>query len=175
MSIRKNKRFAINPVGRPNSDINVTPLVDVVLVLLIIFMVVTPLLEKDIEIRVPALEQVDEVNEVPPNQLVVSITPDGQYAINSEKVADTDYVERLKRVLAARAAGDRLVFFMADESTNYGKLVHALDGAKKAGAETLGMMTEVPDTPAAVPGTEGTPAPPAVGAPPAPPTPAPAP
>ena len=64
--------------GRPNSDINVTPLVDVVLVLLIIFMVVTPLLEKDIEVRVPDDTEQDVQPEDPQDQLVVSIDESGQ-------------------------------------------------------------------------------------------------
>jgi biopolymer transport protein TolR len=150
MAHRKHKRFSISPAKGPNSDINVTPLVDVVLVLLIIFMVVTPLLEKDIEVKVPTTETVEQVEEVPQNQLVVSITPDGQLKINSELVSLEAYVDQLKRVLAARPAGEKLVFFTADDSTNYGKLVAALDGAKAAGAETLGMMTTPPETTAAV-------------------------
>src|SRR5438093_7892333 len=163
--------------GNPNSEINVTPLVDVVLVLLIIFMVVTPLLEKDIEVRVPDTEQVDTMTEMPADQVVVSLDPTGQLAINADKISDADYVERLKRIMAAKAAGDRLVFFMADDTTNYGKLITALDGAKQAGAETLGMMTEKPG--AETPGSNGPPpppgapgeAPPTPPQPPAPPTP----
>ena len=69
--MRHHRKLAVQPAGRVNSDINITPLVDVVLVLLIIFMVVTPLLEKDIGVRVPATEQVEERTEVPPDQLVV--------------------------------------------------------------------------------------------------------
>ena len=139
------RKFFVNPGGRPNSDINVTPLVDVVLVLLIIFMVVTPLLEKDISVRVPATEQVETQQEVPPEQVVVGIDPEGVITINTEKIEPPQYVERLKRILAARAPGDKVVFFMPDEKANYGKLVAALDGAKQAGAETLGMMTEIPE------------------------------
>jgi biopolymer transport protein ExbD len=120
------------------------------------------------------------MSEVPPDQLVVGITAEGQLTINTEQIADTDYIERLKRVLAAKAAGDKLVFFMADDKTNYGKLITALDGAKQAGAETLGMMTEIPEAAPAppgeppgdvptVPGAETPPTPPTPPAPPAPP------
>ena len=80
------RRLTVKPATRPNSDINITPLVDVVLVLLIIFMVVTPLLEKDIGVRVPATEQVEEKTEVPPDQLVVHIEASGELSINQEKV-----------------------------------------------------------------------------------------
>src|SRR5438309_972458 len=102
-------------LGGVKSDINVTPLVDVCLVLLIIFMVVTPLLEKDIEVRVPDTEQVETMTEMPADQVVVSLDPKGQLSINAEKISDADYVEKLKRIMAAKAAGDRLVFFMADD------------------------------------------------------------
>ena len=146
---------AIEPGVGPNSDINVTPLVDVVLVLLIIFMVVTPLLEKDIEVRVPDTEKVEDVTEVPPDQIVVGITPGGEISINKEKVADAEYMTKLTKFISAKHKGERLVFFMPDEKTNYAKLVTALDGARQAGAETLGMMTE--DAPGPGGGTPGAP------------------
>jgi biopolymer transport protein ExbD len=145
--------------SQPNSEINVTPLVDVVLVLLIIFMVVTPLLEKDIEVKVPDTEKTEDVTEVPPDQIVVGITPAGEISINMEKIPDEEYVPKLKRILNAKHKGDKLVFFMPDVKTNYAKLVTALDGARQAGAETLGMMTEdIPVPNQGMPGpTDGTP------------------
>jgi biopolymer transport protein ExbD len=163
MSLKKKVRFGVQPAGRPNSEINVTPLVDVVLVLLIIFMVVTPLLEKDIEVRVPDDTEEVSQDEVPPNQLVVALDAAGNITINNEKIAEGDYENRLHRMLNARP-DDKTVFFTADDRANYGKLVNALDGAKKAGASPLGMVTEpMPAAAAAAPG----------GAPPAPPPPAP--
>ncbi len=136
------RKIALVPTGRPNSDINVTPLVDVMLVLLIIFMVVTPLMEKDIPVRIPETEQVAEPSAVPPSQLVVSVTGAGEIFLNSEKVAESALGERLARVLAARAHGDRLVFFNADDQAPYALLIRGLDAARRAGAETLAMMTE---------------------------------
>ncbi|MBM4379208.1 MAG: biopolymer transporter ExbD [Deltaproteobacteria bacterium] len=146
---RKQKKFAVQLGGRPNSDINITPLVDVVLVLLIIFMVVTPLLEKDLEVRVPSTEQVEVTADVPPDQLVVSVSKDGKLSLNSEELPAAEYENRLARALAAKKPGERLVFFLADDSSQYGALVTALDGARRAGAETLGMMTEPPSAEAA--------------------------
>ncbi len=126
----------------PNSDINITPLVDVVLVLLIIFMVVTPLLEKDIDVRVPDTEELQNPEEVPQDQLVVSIAKTGKISINAEQVSEADYVEKLTRLVAGKPRGEKLVFFTADDGANYGKLVTLLDGARQAGAETLGMATQ---------------------------------
>ncbi len=156
------RKFAIKPASQPNSDINITPLVDVVLVLLIIFMVVTPLLEKDIEVKVPESQQVEEQSEVPPDQLVVSLDKDGALAINTEKVSDEEYAEKIKRMVAAKAKGERVVFFTADDQTNYAKLVAALDGARKGGAEVLGMATDKIEAPKGpeVPASPDAPAPP---------------
>src|SRR5690242_13129745 len=98
--MRHHRKLHVQPAGRVNSDINITPLVDVVLVLLIIFMVVTPLLEKDIGVRVPATEQVEEKTEVPPDQLVVHIDTSGELSINQEKVPRAEYIDRLRTILA---------------------------------------------------------------------------
>ena len=137
------------------TGINVTPMVDVVLVLLIIFMVVTPLLEKDIEVKIPDSEQVDTPDEMPEGQLVVSLNASGKVAINTVEISDEEYVKRLERMIAAKPKGERLVFFMPDDGVNYGKLIAAIDGARSAGAETLGMMTELPPAaPTAPAGTE---------------------
>ncbi|MGQ0504928.1 MAG: ExbD/TolR family protein [Myxococcaceae bacterium] len=154
----KRKKFTIRPSSRPNSDINVTPLVDVVLVLLIIFMVVTPLLEKDIDVKVPETEQLEDPTETPPqDQLIVALAADGKIAINNEPVTEEEYVNSLKRKVHAKQKGDRLVFFMAEEKTNYASLIKALDGARVAGADTLGMMTETSELSAQQPGTTPTP------------------
>jgi biopolymer transport protein TolR len=142
---RKMRRLAIKPQNPPNSDINVTPLIDVVLVLLIIFMVVTPLLEKNIDVRVPDTEKTETPDEVP-DQLVVRITPEGDLKINYDKVTPEEYVDKLRAIIdKKRKPDDKVVFFIADDKTNYARLVTALDGAKQAGAVALGMMTELPD------------------------------
>jgi biopolymer transport protein ExbD len=130
--------------GQPSADINITPLVDVVLVLLIIFMVVTPLLEKDINVRVPTTEQVEEKSEVPPDQLVVFAEASGELQINQQKVPRAEYIDRLRSMLSRKAPNDKVVFVVAEETTPYGALMGVIDGAKQAGAETIGMATELP-------------------------------
>src|SRR5215468_397510 len=106
--LHKRRKYAISE-GRPNSDINVTPLVDVVLVLLIIFMVVTPLLEKDIMVRVPDEDQPEEVQpEDLQDQLVVTIDEQGGIKLNSEFLSDDDYQTRIKRALAAKPYDEKL-------------------------------------------------------------------
>jgi biopolymer transport protein ExbD/biopolymer transport protein TolR len=142
--------------AKPNSEINVTPLVDVVLVLLIIFMVLTPLLEKDIEIKVPQTEEVETTAEVPPDQLVVGVSAKGEITINNQPVKLEDYPNEIKKLLDPKAEKDRLVFFMADDEANYGTTVTILDKTKLAGAITLGMMTQIPEAVATPPGVDPT-------------------
>jgi biopolymer transport protein TolR len=141
--MKKSKKIAVAPATGPNTDINVTPLVDVVLVLLIIFMVVTPLLEKDIVVAVPNTDKVEVMDEVPPDQLVVKLLASGDVTINGDKVEEADYVGRLETVFKKKPnPRDRIVFVVAEDGANYGKMVHLLDGARQAGADTLGLMTD---------------------------------
>jgi len=157
---RKRRKISVKPQGGLNSDINITPMVDVVLVLLIIFMVVTPLLEKDIEVKVPESEKLEQIDDVPADQLVVTVAESGELKINLDVMPSQEvYVEKLTKMLNSKKKGDKLVFFTADDKTNYAKLVGALDGARQAGAETLGMATDKIEAAGAAPGTEGAPAP----------------
>lgn len=128
-------------------DINVTPLVDVVLVLLIIFMVVTPLLEKNIPVRTPNSEKVEQATEVPPDQLVVYVDKAGKMRLNSESVALVELSAKLRAKLDSRPSSDRVVFIVADDSARYSALVSVLDAAKNAGADVLGFATDPPEVP----------------------------
>ena len=131
------------PQGAPNSDINVTPLVDVVLVLLIIFMVMTPLMEKDIEVKVPETEETTEEQVDSSNQLVVEIDQAGTMKLNSEPVNLTDLTDRLQKALVNRKREEKVVFFTASKAAPYPKLVDALDAARRADEKViLGMATE---------------------------------
>lgn len=150
--------------GEP--EVNVTPLVDVVLVLLIIFMVVTPLVERELKVATPPMEQVDQPQAIPEQQVMLAVRADGTLLINDEVVPAAELKGRLERVLAARA--DKLLFFQADDAASYEVAVAALDDAKAAGAKTIGMLTEpLPEAPAEP--TEPGPPPPEPPAPPAPP------
>lgn len=140
---RKRRRLSLGGKGSGSQgDINVTPLVDVVLVLLIIFMVVTPLLEKNIPVRTPNSEKVEQVTEVPPDQLVVYVDKSGELRVNNDKVLLADLVAKLRSKLEPRAASDRIVFIVADDLLRYSTLVSVLDAAKQAGADVLGFATD---------------------------------
>jgi biopolymer transport protein TolR len=137
--------FVVKRVGVLNADINMTPLVDVVLVLLIIFMVLSPLLEKDIRLALPSTEKVEDTTEVPPEQIIVKISAAGELTLNGEKIAPEAYVPSLTGKLSSRA--DKTVFVLAEDAANYARLVFALEGAKAAGATILGMATDAPTPP----------------------------
>ena len=121
---------------------NVTPLVDVVLVLLIIFMVVTPLLTKKFWLNVPKKNEKTEQQPPPDNQKPVVLTyrADGTIRLNSEPVERADLVDRITRVLAAR--GDSVIFFDAESEADYGGAVAVMDLARGGGAATIAVLTE---------------------------------
>lgn len=135
--------MAITVGGSKNgvrADINVTPLVDVVLVLLIIFMVLTPSTLKHLTANVP--KKPDEATPPTPSDtsIVVEYTSNRELSINSEPIA----VEALAPKLIERLRGSRqkVVFFKADDETPYGDVVRLMDVARGVGAQTLAVVTQ---------------------------------
>ncbi|SRR5216684_801783 len=126
--------------GAVRSDINITPLVDVVLVLLIIFMVATPMLIKDLDLTVPEKAETQIASPTTANQVVVSVTKEGLVQINREPVLESQLNEKIHDLMTARS--DKLVFFDIDEDANYGEAIHVMDVVRGAGAKTLGIMTK---------------------------------
>ena len=132
--------FGSSSGGSVRSDINITPLVDVVLVLLIIFMVATPMLIKDLDLTVPEKAETQIASPTTANQVVVSVTKEGQVQINREPVLESQLNEKIHDLMTARS--DKLVFFDIDEDANYGEAIHVMDVVRGAGAKTLGIMTK---------------------------------
>ena len=131
------------PKGRVTPQMNVTPLVDVVLVLLIIFMVVTPLLTKKFWLHVPKKEEAAEPTPPNPNEqkpVVLTYRKDGVIKLNSDQVALDDLGARLRPILASR--GDGVVFFDAESDADYGEAVRVMDVARGAGATNIAVVTE---------------------------------
>jgi biopolymer transport protein ExbD/biopolymer transport protein TolR len=125
-------------------QMNVTPLVDVVLVLLIIFMVITPLLAKTFWIHTPKQEkeevEAQEVQQDPTPPLVLRVGVDRTLQLNGSTVGFEELPERLRRVFAART--DHIVFFDADDQAAYGFVVQVMDKAREGGAVTIAALTE---------------------------------
>ncbi|MFY9551636.1 MAG: biopolymer transporter ExbD [Thermoanaerobaculia bacterium] len=128
--------------GRPGefkSDINITPLVDVVLVLLIIFMVITPLLQMGYDVKVPPKTQ--DTSVVPPTDLIIiSLTPQNKIYLNKEEVTAQTLALRLTEILKNRA--NKTVFFSGDDAANYGEVIKVMDLARNAGAKNMGIVME---------------------------------
>jgi len=125
-------------------QMNVTPLVDVVLVLLIIFMVITPLLAKTFWIHTPKQEkeevEAQELQQDPTPPLVLRVGADRALELNGTTVGFDELPERLRRIFAART--DHVVFFDADDEAAYGFVVQVMDQAREGGAVTIAALTE---------------------------------
>jgi biopolymer transport protein ExbD/biopolymer transport protein TolR len=124
-------------------SMNVTPLVDVVLVLLVIFMVITPMMVKQFWLHAPKREAPTATAAVPDQsqvQLVLTLGADGVTRLNKDVVPLRQLEARLKRVFAAR--NDRVLFFDADPGVRFGDAAAAMDAARAGGAVNLVVLTE---------------------------------
>lgn len=123
---------------RGNAEINVTPFVDVVLVLLIIFMVTAPLMLQGMDVNLP--ETTTQPIRMPTAPLVLTVTKDGKYSLARKEIAGEELQAKLEAVFEAR--GSKEVFLRADEAAPYGVVVQAMAAARRAGATRLGIVTE---------------------------------
>ena len=123
--------------SRLMSDINVTPFVDVMLVLLIIFMVTAPMMMEGVNVTLPEATSQPLVSEKKP--LIVNIDPENNIFINDFKVKVDGLGEKLNKILDGRK--DREVYLKADKNISYGMVVRVMSEIKAAGVEKLGMVT----------------------------------
>ena len=123
------------------ADINVTPLVDVMLVLLIIFMITAPMLHQGIEVALPQADSESLPMRVD-DPLVLSINLDGLVYVQADPVHPSQLVERLLPLLESRQ--DKSVFLKGDRQLAYGKVIEVLDILHRGGITQIGMVTERP-------------------------------
>jgi biopolymer transport protein ExbD/biopolymer transport protein TolR len=124
-----------------NSTINVTPMVDVMLVLLIIFMVITPMLQKGVSVELAKTNNPVQMPDADKEDaLVVAVMRDGKVFFGADQISPDQLTNKIKDKLAARV--DKRVFIRADARTKYGNVVEVVDNVRAAGVDQLGLLTE---------------------------------
>jgi len=127
--------------GEVTSEINVTPMADVMLVLLIIFMVVTPMLQKGISVELSRTRNPIDMKEADRDDAVlVAVTRDGQYFLGQDRVVIDDLAAKINDLLATRL--ERKVFVKSDFRAKYGDVVRLVDSIRAAGVDQVGLLTE---------------------------------
>jgi biopolymer transport protein ExbD/biopolymer transport protein TolR len=130
-----------NEGAKINSNINVTPMVDVMLVLLIIFMVITPMLIHSVSVDLArTMNPIAMSDANKRDALILSVMRDGQMFLGNERVTGDALARRVRDMVATRA--DKTVYVRADARTRYGVLVNAVDDLRSAGVDQLGLLTE---------------------------------
>ena len=127
--------------GGVTSDINVTPMADIMLVLLIIFMITSPLLQSGVTVNLPkAKNPLDAPDADSQDAMVVALTREGRIFLSKSPVTE----EELQRALTERFAGeiDKTMYLKADQAVAYGRVVQIVDKCRQSGVERIGLMAE---------------------------------
>src|SRR5580704_8484961 len=144
-----------NEGAKVNSDINVTPMVDVMLVLLIIFMVITPMLQKGVSVDLAKVNNPESMPDADKEDaLIVAIMRDGKVYFGRDQISPDQLTDKIKDRLASRT--DKRVFVRADARAKFGSVVEVVDNVRAAGVDDLGLLTDQKKN-------TGTPPPPATG------------
>lgn len=129
--------ISMGSTGKKNiADINMTPMIDVLLVLLVIFMIVVPQLQRSIDVQLPVDKPPSEAD--PSTQIVLEIDAAGNMTINTQAVRSEELEDRLREIYSARP--DKVLFVKADGQVAYQDVIAAMDAARGAGVTVLGAM-----------------------------------
>ncbi len=133
--------------GGVKSDINVTPLVDVMLVLLIIMMIVAPLLQKGADVKLPVAAYSADKPETQ-DQTVVAVDSQGRFFVNGVPVREGEMRSRVEEILDGKS--ERIILIKADEDAQYSAVMAAMDELRSAGIEDMGLITDPKQRPGQV-------------------------
>lgn len=127
--------------GSVTSEINVTPMADVMLVLLIIFMVITPMLQKGVSVDMVKTNNPTEMTEADKeDSILISVMRDGKYYLNADRVNIDDLTSKVTDLVSTRL--DKMIFVKGDYRAKYGDVVQVVDNLRAAGVDKIGLLTE---------------------------------
>ena len=127
--------------GSLTNEINVTPMIDVLLVLLIIFMLVVPMSRKAIDLQLPDPTE-QEASANPPPQIVLEVFPGDRYLVNKEPITKANLPKRLKEIYDGRP--EKIIFVKGDPKTKYSDVIYAMDVSRGAGVNVIGVAPKEP-------------------------------
>ena len=130
--------------GGFSSEINVTPMVDIMLVLLIIFMVVTPFLQKGITVAIPRdLRNPDEDQNInKESSVIISIPKDGEYYLGKKKAGLDDLKSAVEKALANKKEEDKIVYIKSGVEVSYGEVVKVINAVREKGVDKIGLVAD---------------------------------
>jgi biopolymer transport protein TolR len=126
-----------NPSTGLTNEINVTPMIDVLLVLLIIFMMVIPMSRKAIDLQLPDPTPDNTNSGPPPSQIVLEVLPGGTFRVNTQPITKADLPKKLKEIFDPRP--DKIIFVKGDPAVKYSDVIWAMDVARGSGVKVIGM------------------------------------
>jgi biopolymer transport protein TolR len=126
-----------NATGGLTNEINVTPMIDVLLVLLIIFMMVIPMSRKAIDLQLPDPTPDNTNSGPPPSQIVLEVLPGGIFKVNTQPISKADLPKKLKEIFDPRP--DKIIFVKGDPAVKYSDVIWAMDVARGSGVKVIGM------------------------------------